>query len=295
MAQTATLCAIMKNERPYVLEWVAYHRVIGFDRILIYDNASTDGTATLLKRLAWTNVVEVIEWPDVPNGSAQMTAYHDALQRISTEWVAFLDADEFLNLHQDDTVAGLLSRVPDTAGALGINWRIFGSSGHQNFQRGLVMRRFLHCASPDYPTNRHIKSIARVRCISRMLTPHACELRSGSYVDASGRPFRVENAGFSPSVTHQWAQINHYVVKSRAEYEAKKARGRAAYPVGHPLKHDKFTDDFWPAHDRNEDIDTSILRFAGRTRMEILRLRATMLKPSAWLHRKLTRTKSQRT
>ncbi|MBS0641899.1 MAG: glycosyltransferase family 2 protein [Proteobacteria bacterium] len=34
------------------LEWIAYHRAIGFDHIVLYDNASTDGGAALI-RSSW--------------------------------------------------------------------------------------------------------------------------------------------------------------------------------------------------------------------------------------------------
>ena len=41
----------MKNEAPYILEWVAYHRAIGVDNFLIYTNGCEDGTTEILDRL----------------------------------------------------------------------------------------------------------------------------------------------------------------------------------------------------------------------------------------------------
>ncbi|MFO1028949.1 MAG: glycosyltransferase family 2 protein [Acetobacteraceae bacterium] len=46
------ICAIFKNEASYLLEWIAYPRAIGFDHIVLYDNASTDGGAALI-RSSW--------------------------------------------------------------------------------------------------------------------------------------------------------------------------------------------------------------------------------------------------
>ncbi len=34
----------MKNEGPYIVEWIAYHRAIGVDNFLIYTNGCEDGT-----------------------------------------------------------------------------------------------------------------------------------------------------------------------------------------------------------------------------------------------------------
>lgn len=38
------ICAIFKNEAPYILEWIAYHKALKVDGFRIYDNGSTDGT-----------------------------------------------------------------------------------------------------------------------------------------------------------------------------------------------------------------------------------------------------------
>ncbi len=43
------ICAIFKNEGPYILEWVAYHRAVGFDHFVLYDNASTDGGSDVVR------------------------------------------------------------------------------------------------------------------------------------------------------------------------------------------------------------------------------------------------------
>ena len=39
------ICAIFKDEAPYLLEWLAFHRMIGVDLFVLYDNGSNDGGA----------------------------------------------------------------------------------------------------------------------------------------------------------------------------------------------------------------------------------------------------------
>ena len=34
-------CAIFKDEAPYLLEWLAFHRMIGVDLFVLYDNGSS--------------------------------------------------------------------------------------------------------------------------------------------------------------------------------------------------------------------------------------------------------------
>ena len=43
--------ACMKDEAMFVVEWVAYHLVIGFDTVVVCTNNCSDGTDALLDRL----------------------------------------------------------------------------------------------------------------------------------------------------------------------------------------------------------------------------------------------------
>ncbi|MBL4751427.1 MAG: glycosyltransferase family 2 protein [Amylibacter sp.] len=41
----------MKNEGPYLLEWVAHHKALGFDHIVVCTNDCEDFTVEILKCL----------------------------------------------------------------------------------------------------------------------------------------------------------------------------------------------------------------------------------------------------
>lgn len=43
------IVAIAKNEQDYIKEWVAFHKVIGFDKTILYDNNSTDNMVNEIK------------------------------------------------------------------------------------------------------------------------------------------------------------------------------------------------------------------------------------------------------
>jgi hypothetical protein len=46
-----SVVAIVRDEGPYLAEWVAFHRLQGFDRFLIYDNESSDDGPELAESL----------------------------------------------------------------------------------------------------------------------------------------------------------------------------------------------------------------------------------------------------
>jgi len=48
--EKVAICAIVKDERRYLAEWIAYHSVIGFDHFFLYDNGSSDTTLAILRR-----------------------------------------------------------------------------------------------------------------------------------------------------------------------------------------------------------------------------------------------------
>lgn len=266
-----TLCAIARNEGPYLLEWIAWHRVAGMERIVIYSNESDDGSDDLLARLGALGIIDYRPWPGVEGRSSQIAAYQDAVVRCETKWIAFLDLDEFLNLKGNETVDAFLATLPADTGAVGINWRVFGSSGKREREPGLVMERFTRAAALDHPTSRQIKTIAVAADIYKVTAHRVRLMRHGRrYVDAAGKPLDP-GRGFAPG-NHALIQVNHYVLKSRAEFESKRARGSALRAVGDPTKFTHRDGTYFDDHDRNEEPDESILARVGRLHMEIARL-----------------------
>lgn len=263
-----TLCAIARNEGPYLLEWIAWHRLAGMERIVIYSNESDDGSDDLLARLGALGIIDYRPWPGVEGRSSQLAAYQDAVVRCETRWIAFLDLDEFLNLKNNATVGDFLAGLPADTGAVGINWRVFGSSGHLDKQPGLVMERFPHAAPLDHPTSRQTKTIAVAADIYKVTAHRVRLMRHGRrYVDAAGAPLDP-GRGFAPG-NHALIQVNHYVLKSRAEFESKRARGSALRAVGDPTKFTHRDGGYFDDHDRNEEVDDTILSRVGRLHKEI--------------------------
>lgn len=267
----AALVAIMKDEGCYAGEWARYHRLLGFEPILVYDNGSADDTADVLAAAG----AAVVPWPDRPGVVAQLAAYNDAPARLAADWIAFFDADEFLVLHRHDSVSAWLRTMPREAEAVALNWRIFGSGGAVRRSDAPVIERFTRAAVSDSPLHQTVKTIARRSALRRM-DIHLAALAShragpgrrwgGHYVDGSGAPMAVEGRGKAARVDHSTAQLNHYVVKSREEFAIRAARGTASKRPGDPRKSNthKTNPRFFPAHDRNEVEDRTALDCLAR-------------------------------
>ena len=90
----------MKDEGPYVLEWLAYHRAIGFTDFLIYTNDCSDGTDLLLDRLQNNGIVTHVRNKVLKRGPHKSALKYakDLSLYAGADWVYVCDADEFLNI-----------------------------------------------------------------------------------------------------------------------------------------------------------------------------------------------------
>ncbi len=219
------ICAIFKDEAPHLLEWLAFHVAVGVERFVLYDNASTDGGADLLRQSRFAERVTVEHWPNHPG---QLAAYRHFLAHHAQrfDWAAFIDLDEFLLPLDDAAVPALLARM-DGFSAVLVQWRVFGPSGRDTRPDGLTIEAYHLRAPDDLPVNCHVKTI--LRCADALdvtHNPHAFRLR-GPVCDPSGRI--VENSALPSVACHEGLVLNHYQTRSRAEWLAKVWRGNAMF------------------------------------------------------------------
>lgn len=280
------IAAIFKNEYDYILEWITYHQLIGVDTFFVADNISDDGSSQLLEALDQLGVIKRVHFPRVGEGGPQMPAYNHILQRFGrdVDLLAFIDADEFLVGVNKVAIRDLLSgfHAIEEAGALALNWRNFGSSGHKFKSEGLVIERFTRASEKDHDFNRHIKTVLKPSMVEKMHI-HECILQSGRYYTADLQPAEFENGTpFEPktrSVLHDGIRVNHYVVKSRQEHVMNKERkGSGAGSASR-----KKGEAYFKAHDLNNEIDDALLHYADEVRTAVAALKARVTEETPYL------------
>jgi glycosyltransferase involved in cell wall biosynthesis len=274
------VCAIVKNEMPYLLEWIAYHRIQGVEHFILFDNDSTDGTFETIRSLERVGLATCFRWPnrlrypgfdDLQIGP-QVPAYNFGLRFAqSTEfakWIAFIDLDEFI-VPTKGTFSELLYKYDNFAG-LAISWLVFGSSGHRHYAQGLVLERFNRCSQTSFTANTHVKCCVQANSIERANT-HVCYPNKGQIVRSNYCEINYDKDGLEGIFLGDDVVINHYFVKSYEEWQTKCRRGRATRALGDAQR---FRDDrMFHEYDRNEESDSRVTRFVDATRQEIDRIK----------------------
>ena len=221
--------AIFKNEQPYILEWIAFHRTIGIKNFIIADNESTDGSKDLLHLLDLAGIIHYLDFPSEPGVKPQLPCYSKILeiaQKNGLEWIAFIDANEFLMPESEDIDFFACIENPvsqEDVGAVAINWAIYGSSGLEERSDSLVLKDFTRRAPLNFSTNMHYKSMVKVNAVSGVSgCPHHFLLKENfKYKNADGSDLHIHpeiGLGVSHSILSNPIKINHYIVKSKNEF-----------------------------------------------------------------------------
>jgi hypothetical protein len=280
-------CAIvttMKNEGPFILEWLAYHRAIGFDDIIVYTNDCTDGTDTMLQMLERKGICQ---WRENRFKEMDLKPQHAALQSAEEEdviknakWATCIDVDEFVNIKVGDgTLDALFKAVPD-ANMIAMTWRLFGNGDVHEYVDGPITEQFLRCA-PEFARKPHqawgFKTLFQNIGLFKKLGVHRPKglnpqlWQDINWVNGSGNPLPREmfrNGWRSTIETYGYdlVQLNHYAVRSAESFLVKRDRGR----VNHVDRDQGLA--YWFRMNNNFEEETSILKRLPMMKEELAKL-----------------------
>jgi hypothetical protein len=270
-----TAVSMMKDEGPFVIEWVAHHLAIGFTDLVVYTNDCSDGTDDMLIRLEELGLCHhrrnVIPEGIRPQPSALNYAQDEPVV-CSSDWFMVFDADEFLSIKYGDGTLDDLIGAAKAKGANGIvvTWRIFGSGGVVDWSRAPVTEQYLMAAPQTWNKGWGVKTLFTFDPDYWKLGIHRPKMKTRhiktefpdrvKWLNGSGREmedyFKFRGwRSITRTVGYDWVQLNHYAVKSVDSYAIRKMRGNVNN------KADKYNGDYWSLQDRNEVRDDTMLRY----------------------------------
>lgn len=270
-----TAVSMMKDEGPFVIEWVAHHLAVGFTDLVVYTNDCSDGTDDMLIRLEELGLCHhrrnVIPEGIRPQPSALNYAQDEPVVGLS-DWVMVFDADEFLSIkYGNGTLDDMISAAKaQNANGIVVTWRIFGSGGVVDWSRAPVTEQYLMAAPQTWNKGWGVKTLFTFDPDYWKLGIHRPKMKTRhiktefpdrvKWLNGSGREmedyFKFRGwRSITRTVGYDWVQLNHYAVKSVDSYAIRKMRGNVNN------KADKYNGDYWSLQDRNEVRDDTMLRY----------------------------------
>ncbi|MEP1766479.1 MAG: glycosyltransferase family 2 protein [Sulfitobacter sp.] len=284
---TAVTC--VKNEGPFLLEWIAFHQCIGVTDFLFYSNDCDDGTDQLLDALA--ELGHVTHLPNPAEGrNYQMEALKDAKSQDivrDADWVWIADVDEFPNIHVGDhSFAALIEACGDPQ-TISLNFQFFANNDVEIYEDRPVIAQFSHSHNPDLWCGEaaiEVKSLVRqdfplqyYGAHRPFFKPSVKRGKRPSWTDGAGRevphrflvaanPRRIRR--FPAEGARAFATLNHYALRSLDSYLVKNDRGDVN------RENRAFDDTYW--RERNDPAweDTSIQRYLPALDKQITKLKS---------------------
>jgi hypothetical protein len=231
------IVCIAKLEHDYIEEFVKYHLALGFKQIFLYDNEDIPTYKTLLQ--SYKNVTVT----HLPFNFYELGVQYTALEHFITNYlrdpithVVHIDIDEYIVLKKHENISEFINEyiVGDCQG-IGINWRVFGSSGHTEKTNEPILKRFTKCSQYGHV---YIKTLFKrenfreYRCLhSVYLSRGTIQSTDGTIIKGAYNP-QIHPSNFSeyynPIIDISVIQLNHYKCKTLPEFKYIRTRGRAA-------------------------------------------------------------------
>lgn len=281
----AILVSTWQIEGPFLLEWVAYHRAIGFDEIILPGHEHGDGAPELLAALAAMGWVRVVDCAAAPGSLAPCLMAGAAPG--SGDWVILLGADEYLNIHVGSrTVQSLIAHL-GTARAMLIAARLFGDGGQETYPGRTLAPEFTQAAVQNARLNNLVRTFYAHGPEVQEAAEHRPRLAEGQGwaadqvltaadrpINAKNRPNRrwLEGAARSFSGIDRsdfgWvaAQVNTYRVRSPEIFALRQRAAQKAAPARRKAEErTRAAEALYTELNLNDQEDRSILHWQGAT------------------------------
>lgn len=228
---TISICGIFKDEAPFLKEWIELNHLVGVEHFYMYNNNSTDNFQEVLQPYIDNGLVTLV---DFPYDYAQFKAYQNFYEtyRHETQWVSFLDIDEFFCPNSHLTLQKWIKPY-EKYPVIQIYWKMFGTSGlmKHDFNKLVIEQyhvsweRLYHCgkclintdyditvfdASCHHATTVWMNLWGKKRIVRPVNIFHRFTLGEGTFLPTD------EN---NPSI-----QINHYWSKAWDIYDSKRKK-----------------------------------------------------------------------
>lgn len=165
--------AIIKDESPYVKEWLDYHILAGVNHFYIYDNDSSDNLREVLQPYIDNGTVTYTAYP---GEARQNEAYIEAFKayRFFCRYMAFISTGEFIFPQNKKGISEVIDKnfkYNPNIGGLEINWMNYSSNNSIATTDGQMVLETFTRRALNYDKDT-VKTISNPRKINYLFSPH---------------------------------------------------------------------------------------------------------------------------
>ena len=263
---TISLVTQFRDEAKYLKEWIEFHLLMGVDKFYMINHMSQDDPHSVLQPyidrgiVILEDVMEEFVNYDKPGFYNEVNLVRNTIPRLDklmknadTDWVMFLNVDEFLYPKYKNTIKEELIDYPDNIGQVSVNWLLMGNSGYELKDGELLTEKLTKCTTTD-DNLRHVKSIVRKDAYSFIRSVHWCEIKSNyKTCDGNGDVRNITKEKYQTyKPVYDRLVINHYVLRD-LNYTKEKLRTYKMW--GREINEEEYTNRY------NEDTNLDIQRF----------------------------------
>merc|ERR1712166_94466 len=239
--------SVFKNEADIMPEWLEHYLQQGVEHFYLIDNNSTDDFRMVLNPYITRSIVTLI---DGPTKHAQRQLLTNLLPSMinDAEWILNTDIDEFLFArNKNDTIAGVLRRLPTRVSAMIFRWRMFGSSGHIH-QPSEVRRFFTRCSAGLSPSDASVPTKWVVRTsdvVPGRWDVHTPNTKRGVHYNECMLDMEHDNDWSKCSPAGMVLTMNHYALMSLERFKrVKMTRGDVAAATYENVRTQSYFDSY---------------------------------------------------
>jgi hypothetical protein len=207
-----------------IKEWAAHHLLIGFDKIVIFDHKSIVSLKDVFAN--FDNRIKIIDAKKYESNVKLrlMNVAAKIAKGLRVDWFIYLDADEFLILHNKFIGVKHFLNHYNNAHSLAVNWLFFGSNNHISDPEGLILENYTKSSTI---LDKHIKSFVRPNEAINAITPHFYSIQNKNRMFGINKILNDNIEPFSFNTTNMEyfkvpAYIAHYAWQSEETYIRRK-------------------------------------------------------------------------
>ena len=225
-----SICACVRIINPFIFtEWLHYQFMIGFEHIYLYDNKSSYSMSELCQQY-----IDKITIYTNDDDCIQYDTYNHFVKthRNDTEYVAFIDDDEFINFNDEYNSIEDVMKYMEYPDYLILNWVYMGCEKRvRNLTTFLIESN--NTGTQFAQQDNQIKVIVKTNKIINVPNAHAVNVSKSKMVFKDGcndiKEINTVIYAYNILKSNPFIWIHHYYKMSRNDFLLKCQRGKADF------------------------------------------------------------------